>query len=205
MHTPISPLFVFIRIAGRRLLAAEYSEGGLTLPADILAAPPFQEARRGAVAAATLELCADGGTDAYPVALRLAAVTPAGVEVTFADLPAQARLRLRHNARLAESDLAAAPAGEAVAELEQITLSPGTAAAREASSGRRLILPGSAALLQATAERRASLRLAQRPAPAPSPAVDVGQAARVVVLRAIAALAVGTVVILLLATMLVLS
>lgn len=205
MHTPLSPLFVFVRLAGRRFLAVDYSEAGLTLPADILATPPFQEARRGCVAAATLDLCADGATDAYPVALRVAAVTPAGVEVAFAELPAQARLRLRHNARLAEAEMTAAPAGELTAEIEM--LSHGSAATHErgVAGGRRLILPGSAAVLRETAERRAGFCLATRPAPARSPASDVDAVARLAISRAIAALAVGTTILLLLATLLVLS
>jgi len=208
MDPLIPPFNIFIQIDGRRYQAAEYSEAGLTLPAEILLNGGFQDLRRGAERRLMVNLSAEDSSDMYEVRVRLARLTPMGVELAFVEMPAQLRLRLRHAGHTSASlrdnldDQAAA---------EALSISNPSSFPGAGLSGRRLILPGSAAVWGATQERQQAIRrrppseaLSQPAIPRQS-AVDATIAARAYLQGALAVLIGSTLVIILLAAMIIIG
>jgi hypothetical protein len=140
--TPLTPFTVYLRLGGCRLEVASYTEAGLTLTREASLKVTTDELRRGRLTPASLVLCADDTAIRYSVMVRLASRSTGPVEVALAELPSEARLRLRH-----------ASAGQGPAPRESLT-----GAARpdvaDAADSRRLALPGSASVNELTRKRR---------------------------------------------------
>lgn len=191
MSQPIGPLSVTLIVGDQRFIADSFSESGLALPGAANGAfgvPTRSSQRRRAV----LRLDADGHSDEYDVEVRVATCSPECVEVSLAELPPQARLRLRH-ARDWDSPIRrdANPAG---------TSAQDSVRSSEEAAARRLILSESLGVLNVTNGRRG-----EDIWHCAAPILEAHVMTRAYLNRALAALAATTLVLIVMAIVLILS
>jgi len=157
----LAPPTLTLLYRDHRLAVSAATEAGLSLAAAAFAATPLPDLQRRGVVSAVLEVCEAGGEDRYEVALRLVGAGQGTVELAFVDLTPDLRRRLR----------ALAAQAEHADDVRALPLAFSRAAEAPASGGRRLVLPGSAAVWAVTSARRDAFRKGEphRAAPLPPP------------------------------------